>query len=119
MAYPIQVHYLTHQNKIQSHSSSFKGVSSKLKYTKKILKNTKEKLRIRIFQFFALEEDLKILKVEYLNIHWSDLLQILNLSFGDQTKIKNADDLQWKTTSKYLMWNISAFTGQISLKFET
>ena len=49
-----------------------------------------------------MEEDLKILKVEYLSNHWSDFPQILNLSLGDQTKIKNAhkeNDLQWKTTS--------------------
>ena len=31
----------------------------------------------------------------------------------------NEDDLQWKTTSKYEKWNISATTGQILLKFET
>ena len=37
-----------------------------------------------------MEDDLKILKVEYLSIHWSDFLQILNLSSGDQTKFKNA-----------------------------
>ena len=50
-----------------------------------------------------IEDDLKISKVEYLSNHWPDLSQILNLSLGDQTKIKNAwnkDDLQW-TTSKY------------------
>ena len=50
------------------------------------------------------EEDLKILKVKYLSNLWSDFAQILNLSLGDQTKIKNAwnkDDLQWKMTSKY------------------
>ena len=49
-----------------------------------------------------MEDDLKILKVEYLSNHSSDPPQILNLSSGDQTKIKNAwneDDLQWKTTS--------------------
>ena len=43
-----------------------------------------------------MEDDLKILKVEYLSNHWSDLPQILNLGLGDQTKIKNAwneDDL--------------------------
>ena len=34
-----------------------------------------------------MEDDLKILKVEYLSNHWSDLSQILNLSSGDQTKI--------------------------------
>ena len=59
-----------------------------------------------------MEDDLKILKVEYLSNHWLDLPQILNLSSGDQTKIKNAlneddlwwrwppmeEDLQWKTT---------------------
>ena len=39
-----------------------------------------------------MEEDLKILKVEYLSNFWSDLPQILNLSLGDQTKITNA----WK-----------------------
>ena len=37
-----------------------------------------------------MEDDLKILEVEYLSNHWSDFLQILNLSLGDQTKIKNA-----------------------------
>ena len=111
-----------------------------------------------------MEDDLKILKVEYLSNHWSDLPQILNWSSGDQIKIKNAwngrrppmeddlhsnrrrpqnikswisqqpligsssnfklklrgpnqnqnawneDDLQWKTTSKYWKWNISATT---------
>jgi hypothetical protein len=30
-----------------------------------------------------MEEDLKILKVEYLSNHWSDRPQILNLSSGD------------------------------------
>ena len=59
-----------------------------------------------------MEDDLKLWKVEYLSNHWSDFLQILNhvtfeilggitrktqrksqilnLSIGDQTKIKNA-----------------------------
>ena len=37
-----------------------------------------------------MEDDLKISKVEYLSIHWSDFPQILNFSLGDQTKIKNA-----------------------------
>ena len=35
-----------------------------------------------------MEEDLKILKDEYLRNHWPDLPQIWNLSSGDQTKIK-------------------------------
>ena len=51
-----------------------------------------------------MEDDIKISKVEYLRNHWSDLPKILNLSSGDQTKIKtawNEDDLQWKTNSKY------------------
>ena len=41
-----------------------------------------------------MEDDLKILKVEYLRNHWSDLPKILNLSFGDLTKIKNG--LKWR-----------------------
>jgi hypothetical protein len=32
------------------------------------------------------EDDLKILDVQYLSNHWSDLIQILNLSYGDKTK---------------------------------
>ena len=39
-----------------------------------------------------MEDDLKILKVEYLSDHWPDFPQISNLSLRDQTKIKNA----WK-----------------------
>ena len=31
------------------------------------------------------------------------------------TKVSNEDDLQWKTTTKYGMWNISATTGWILL----
>ena len=67
-----------------------------------------------------MEDDIKILKVEYLNKHWSDLPQILNFSTGDQTKIKNAwneEDLQWKTTSKYQKLNILETTDWIFLKF--
>ena len=48
-----------------------------------------------------MEDDLKILKIEYLSSQWSDLPQSLNLSTGDQTKVKeglNEDDLQWKMT---------------------
>ena len=44
-----------------------------------------------------MEDDLKILKVEYLRNHLSDFPQILNVNSGDQTKIKNPqkeDDLQ-------------------------
>ena len=42
-----------------------------------------------------MEEDLKILKVEYLSNHCSDFPQVLNLSLGDQTKKM----LKTKTTS--------------------
>ena len=42
-----------------------------------------------------MENNLKLLKVEYFNNHWSDLTQILNLSSGDHTKIKN---VEMKTT---------------------
>ena len=51
-----------------------------------------------------MEDDLKILKVEYLSNLSSDLPKMFNLSLGDQTKMEycfNKDDLQWKTTSKY------------------
>ena len=51
-----------------------------------------------------IEDDLKILKVEYFSNQSSDLPQIFNLIFGDQTKMEyclNKDDLQLKTTSKY------------------
>ena len=68
-----------------------------------------------------MEDDLKILKFEYLSNHWPDFSQILNLSSGDQTKITNAwkeDDHQWKKTSKYWKLNISATSGQIFLKFK-
>ena len=44
-----------------------------------------------------MEDNLKILKVEYFTNHCPDLPQIINLNWGDQTKIKNTsdeDDLQ-------------------------
>ena len=69
-----------------------------------------------------MEDDLKTMKVEYFNNHWSDLPQILNLLLWDQAKNKSAwyeDDLQWKTTSKYKKLNISATTDWIVLKFYT
>ena len=34
-----------------------------------------------------MEDDLKILNVEYLSNHWSDLIQVLNISKWDQTKV--------------------------------
>ena len=45
-----------------------------------------------------MEDDFKILKVEYLSNYWSDFPQILNLSKGDQTKIKM---LKTKMTSNW------------------
>jgi hypothetical protein len=43
-----------------------------------------------------MEDDLKILNVEYLSNHWSDLIQILKLNQGDQTKVYRI--LKLKTT---------------------
>ena len=57
-----------------------------------------------------MEDDPKIWKLEYLSNHWSDLTQIWNLSYWDQTKVQKGikwrrpqmeDDLQRKMTSKY------------------
>ena len=48
-----------------------------------------------------MEDDLNILKVEYLSNHWLDFPQIWDWSLGDQSKIKNAwneEDLQYKNT---------------------
>jgi hypothetical protein len=46
-----------------------------------------------------MEDDLNILKVEYLSNHWSDLPKISKLSLGDQTKIKFVLEFEIKTTS--------------------
>ena len=72
-----------------------------------------------------MEDDLKILKSKYLSNHWPDISQILNLSSGDQTKIKNTlneNDLQWKMTSSG-RWpqNVKSWISQypvIFVKFE-
>ena len=50
-----------------------------------------------------MEDDLKILKVEYLSNNSLDHTQILTLSFKDQTIFcpSNEGDLQGKTTSEY------------------
>ena len=42
-----------------------------------------------------MEDNLKILKVEYLSNHWSDLPQILNLVLRDQTNIKKCMKWRW------------------------
>ena len=36
-----------------------------------------------------MEDNLKIIKVEYLRNHWSDIAQVLNLSLCDLTKMTN------------------------------
>ena len=41
-----------------------------------------------------MEDDLRILKVEYLSNHWSDLTQILNLSLGKWRRLPMEDDLK-------------------------
>ena len=55
-----------------------------------------------------MEDDLKILQVEYLSNHLLDIAQILNLSLDDQTSLYmvqihtnslNKEKLQWKMTS--------------------
>ena len=51
-----------------------------------------------------MEDNLKILKFEYLGKDTPDFPQMSNLSLGDQTKIRNAwkkYDHQWKKISKY------------------
>jgi hypothetical protein len=47
-----------------------------------------------------MEDDLKILNVEYLSYHWSDLLQFINLSSGDQTKVYRSLKLKMTTHKK-------------------
>ena len=68
-----------------------------------------------------MENDLNILKVEYLSNHRSDYPQISKLDTGDQIKIENVwkeDDLQWMTL-KYQILNILATTDRNFLKFQT
>ena len=51
-----------------------------------------------------MEDDLKILIVEYLSNQLLDFPQFLYLRLGTKQKLKiyvNEDDLKWKTTSKY------------------
>ena len=55
-----------------------------------------------------MEDDLKVLKVEYLSDHWSDDTQILNLHRGDQTQVKKC--LKWRRIPieddlKTIKWN--------------
>ena len=62
------------------------------------------------------------IKIEYLCNHWSDLPQSLNLSLGEQTKIKYC--LKWRQPPiednlKNLKLDISVTTDQSFLKFST
>ena len=55
-----------------------------------LVESTKIKIKEMKWRWSPMEEDLKISKVEYLSNHWSDFPQILNISSGEQTHIKNA-----------------------------
>ena len=58
-----------------------------------------------------MEDELKIIKVEYLSKHLLEHNQIFNIILDDKTiyyKTLNEDDHRWKMTSKYLKQNISA-----------
>ena len=46
-----------------------------------------------------MEDELKILKVEYLSNQWLDLSLILNLSLGDQTESKTTVWMGWLVSS--------------------
>jgi hypothetical protein len=86
-------------------------------YWKLNISATDDRIFILKLRCPPMEDKLKILKVEYLRHHWSDFPQILNLQKGDQTKIGNEDNVQWKMLSKYSNLNISATTDWIFLKF--
>ena len=67
-----------------------------------------------------MEDDLKILKVEYLSNHLLDHTQILNLSWDDQTIFYKS--FKWRRPPmdddlKYSKWYNSSTSGQIFLKF--
>ena len=55
-------------------------------------------------RLLIMEDNLKILKVQYLSNHWLDLPQTLNLRSGDKIKNKHAwneEDLQYKKTTSH------------------
>ena len=56
-----------------------------------------------------MEDDLKILKIEYLSNHWSDFPQILNLSSRDQTKIRNPQNIKRWISQQPLTGSFSIF----------
>jgi hypothetical protein len=58
-----------------------------------------------------MEDNINVIKMEYLSNHLWDPTQILNLSLDDQaTNPLNGDDLHRKMASEYYNWNISATT---------
>ena len=74
----------------------------------------------------TLEDNLKLLIVEYVNNPWSEIAQIqaldfiLNFAFGTKPKfemkmITHGRQNSWRTTWKYIFWNISPTTNQILL----
>ena len=49
-----------------------------------------------------MEDDLKILKNEYISNHWSDFCQILNISLGDQPKLTKWLKGRWPSMKENL-----------------
>ena len=66
-----------------------------------------------------MEEDLKILQVEYLSNYWLDFPQILNFSLWDQTKTETG--LKWRRPSMEDKLKVLYLSNhvQISLFFKT
>ena len=62
-----------------------------------------------------MDNDHKVIKAEYLSIHWSEIPQVLNLSLGGQNNAWNEDDSngRWPQNIKYwlskqpLIWSSS------------
>jgi hypothetical protein len=62
-----------------------------------------------------MEDNLKILNVEYLSNHWSDLIQFLNLSQGDKTKVYRSLKLKMTPTEDNLkILNVEYFSNHWS-----
>ena len=68
-----------------------------------------------------MEDDLKILKVEYLSYHLLDHTQILNLSLDDQTIFYKSFKWRWpqmkvtlvaKMTSKHVEYDLRVLRGK-------
>jgi hypothetical protein len=93
------------QQPLNGTSSNFKlkfRGPNKMKYCLKWIWPTMEDdLKILKVEYLwrrpTMEDNLKILKVEYLSSHWSDPHSILNLNLGDQTKIEYYLKWRWPT----------------------